>query len=149
MAAKRNIQVINLIYIMAVALLVMFYSLIFTLMSINVATFPTPSRPTQLTIKLIHHDSIISPYNNSNENPAHRVQRGINISIARLAYLQEKIRSHNTYQAHILPSNDISNSLFYVNISIGRHQSHNSQPWTPAAPFYGFIATLAEIAPRN
>ncbi|KDO55326.1 hypothetical protein CISIN_1g038667mg, partial [Citrus sinensis] len=69
---------------------------------------------------LIHRDSILSPYNNPNENPAHRVQRGINISIARLAYLQEKIRSHNTYQAQILPSNDISNSLFYVNISIGQ-----------------------------
>lgn len=95
MEAKRNIQVINLIYIMAVALSVLFYSLIFTLMSINAATFPTPSRPTQLTIKLIHRDSILSPYNNPNENPAHRVQRGINISIARLAYLQEKIRSHH------------------------------------------------------
>lgn len=80
---------------MAVALSVLFYSLIFTLMSINAATFPTPSRPTQLTIKLIHRDSILSPYNNPNENPAHRVQRGINISIARLAYLQEKIRSHH------------------------------------------------------
>lgn len=38
MAAKRNIEVINLIYIMAVALSVLFYSLIFTLMSINAAT---------------------------------------------------------------------------------------------------------------
>ncbi|ESR49831.1 peptidase A1 domain-containing protein [Citrus sinensis] len=58
-----------------------------------------------------HFDSICSPYHNPNENHVDHIQGGINISIARLAYLQEKIRSHKPYQTDIFSSNDIFDSF--------------------------------------
>ncbi|KAL9422322.1 hypothetical protein AB3S75_034567 [Citrus x aurantiifolia] len=117
---------------MAAALAVLFCSLIFTPMTINVAiatpsrhrrlinaAIPTPYKPKPLTIELIHRDSIHSPYHNPNESPAVRVQRGMNISIARLSYLQAKIRSQNSYEAQIFPQIN-KHALFYVNIFIGQ-----------------------------
>ncbi|KAK9187473.1 hypothetical protein WN944_018868 [Citrus x changshan-huyou] len=86
---------------MVVASAMLFYSLIFTPMTINAATFPTLSRPRRLTIDLILTPSAL----------------------------------------HIIIRMRIMWTAF--------KQSHNSQSWTPAAPFYGFIATLAEIVPHN
>ncbi|KAH9768776.1 peptidase A1 domain-containing protein [Citrus sinensis] len=83
------------------------------------AAIPTPYKPKPLTIELIHRDSIRSPYHNPNESPAVRVQRGMNISIARLSYLQAKIRSQNSYEAQNFPQIN-KHALFYVNIFIGQ-----------------------------
>lgn len=105
---------------MAVALAV-FYSLI--LASIAVAGTPTSSRPSRLIIELIHRDSVVSPHHDPNENAASRIQRAINISIARFAYLQAKVKSYSSnniidYQADVFPSKVFS--LFFMNFSIGQ-----------------------------
>lgn len=105
---------------MTVALAV-FYSLI--LVPIAVAGTPTPSRPSRLIIELIHRDSVVSPYHDPNENAANRIQRAINISIARFAYLQAKVKSYSSnniidYQADVFPSKVFS--LFFMNFTIGQ-----------------------------
>ncbi|KAI9192816.1 hypothetical protein LWI28_028057 [Acer negundo] len=74
--------------------------------------------PKRLIIKLIHRDSVRSPYYNQNENVS---DRALETSISRYTYLQAKIKSsswNENYEADILPS--INASLFFMNFSIGR-----------------------------
>ncbi|OMP03959.1 Peptidase A1 [Corchorus olitorius] len=76
---------------------------------------------TRLVIKLVHRDSIHSPYYNKNDNVTVRVKRAMESSVLRFTYLQNKVRRtlpDNDLQAEILPSTD--SSVFFMNISIGQ-----------------------------
>ncbi|KAM7267218.1 hypothetical protein ACFE04_009384 [Oxalis oulophora] len=92
---------------------------------IHAQSFATTSTPTssRLVIKLIHRDSIHSPFYNRHDNITTRVQRAMKSSFSRFAHLQNKfLRSitsnENDFQADMIPS--VANSMFFANFSIGQ-----------------------------
>uniref|UniRef100_A0A7N2MJJ6 Peptidase A1 domain-containing protein n=1 Tax=Quercus lobata TaxID=97700 RepID=A0A7N2MJJ6_QUELO len=84
-------------------------------------TSPTITKPKRLVIKLIHHNSIYSPYYNPNDTIADRARHAIDNSNARLDYIWKKI------QGISLDTNDVRSGAipeakhysFMANISIG------------------------------
>ncbi|KAJ6994018.1 aspartyl protease UND [Populus alba x Populus x berolinensis] len=76
-------------------------------------------QPTRLVTKLIHRDSIVSPYYRSNDTVADRTERTMKASLARLSYLYAKIERDfdiNDLWLNLHPS--ASEPLFLVNFSI-------------------------------
>ncbi|XVE71707.1 hypothetical protein DITRI_Ditri10aG0173400 [Diplodiscus trichospermus] len=55
---------------------------------------PLTSR--KLVIKLVHRDSIHSPYYNKNDNVTNRIKRAIGSSILPFTYLQKKLTNYRT-----------------------------------------------------
>ncbi|XWS73143.1 hypothetical protein CRYUN_Cryun02cG0100300 [Craigia yunnanensis] len=91
-------------------------------MSLASPTFQAiPFTSRKLVIKLVHRDSIHSPYYNKNENVINRIKRAMESSILRFTCLQKKVRRtlpDDDFQADILPSAD--GSFFFMNISVGQ-----------------------------
>ncbi|EOY31548.1 Eukaryotic aspartyl protease family protein, putative [Theobroma cacao] len=101
-----------------------FLFLTFTIISL---TRPSPTfqamalTSTRLVIKVVHRDSIHSPYYSKNDNVTNRVERAMKSSILRFTYFQRKVRRSlpdPDFQADILPS--VDGSMLFMNISIGQ-----------------------------
>ncbi|XP_022731223.1 aspartic proteinase CDR1 [Durio zibethinus] len=99
-----------------------FIFLTFTIISSGSPTFQAiPFTSSKLVIKLVHRDSIHSPYYNKKDNVTIRIKRAMESSILRFTYLQKKVRRtwpEDDFQADVLPSAD--GCVFYTNISIGQ-----------------------------
>ena len=84
-------------------------------------TSPTNAKPKRLITKLIHHDSVFSPYYNPKDTIADRARHAINSSNARFDYIWKKI------QGISLDTDDVRSGVisenrrvgFLANISIG------------------------------
>ncbi|XP_039164389.1 aspartic proteinase CDR1-like [Eucalyptus grandis] len=78
-----------------------------------------PAEPWGLAIKLIHHDSIQSPYYNPNATISERAERAINSSLARIRFLSRRIATPNDddVRAGLIPA--VSLKGFLAKISIG------------------------------
>lgn len=77
----------------------------------------------RLVAKLIHRDSVLSPYYNSNETVVEQLQRSMKASAARLAYLYAQIERDIVYVndhflLSLLPS--AYEPLFLVSFSMGQ-----------------------------
>ncbi|KAF8392917.1 hypothetical protein HHK36_021157 [Tetracentron sinense] len=95
-----------------------------TFISFSFATTASTTKPHRLAIKLIHRDSIFSPFSNPKATIRERAERAFQTSISRLAYLQAKTGRPSSYSFH---SNDIQAGViadnegiqFLANFSIG------------------------------
>ncbi|XP_050374532.1 aspartic proteinase CDR1-like [Argentina anserina] len=86
----------------------------------NTATVSTITKPKGIITKLIHHDSVLSPYYNPNASIRDLVSRSVKSSAARYAYL--KAKSTNAFvvddtRAHLVPENTAAQ--FMANFSFG------------------------------
>ncbi|XP_061964065.1 aspartic proteinase CDR1 [Populus nigra] len=78
-------------------------------------------QPTRLVSKLIHRDSIVSPYYRSNDTVADRTERTMKASLARLSYLYAKIeRDFDINDLWLNLHRSASEPLFLVNFSMGQ-----------------------------
>ncbi|KAL7193931.1 hypothetical protein ACSBR2_025551 [Camellia fascicularis] len=77
-------------------------------------TTTTITKPPRLVMKLIHHDSIFSPYHNPNATISKHIGRDIN-SLRNRSF---SITSTGDVRGGIIPTND--GALFLVNVSIGQ-----------------------------
>ncbi|KAK3435472.1 hypothetical protein EUGRSUZ_C00169, partial [Eucalyptus grandis] len=95
----------------------------------------TPAKPRGLAIKLIHRDSIQSPYYNPNATISERAERAINGSLARIRSLSKRVATPNDDDARagLIPAGSIHG--FLAKISIG----------TPPVPQLGFIDTGSDV----
>ncbi|XP_039164457.1 aspartic proteinase CDR1-like [Eucalyptus grandis] len=106
----------------------------------NVATSKTtPAKPRGLAIKLIHRDSIQSPYYNPNATISERAERAINGSLARIRSLSKRVATPNDDDARagLIPAGSIHG--FLAKISIG----------TPPVPQLVFIDTGSDLLCGN
>ncbi|KAK7281159.1 hypothetical protein RIF29_08893 [Crotalaria pallida] len=79
------------------------------------------TKPQRLVSKLIHHRSILHPHYNPNESIEDRMEHDIQHSIARLAYLEARIKSSLAsidYKTCLSPS--LTGRTILANISIGQ-----------------------------
>ncbi|KAL3744012.1 hypothetical protein ACJRO7_013289 [Eucalyptus globulus] len=86
----------------------------------NVASsMTTPFKPRKMAIKLIHHDSIHSPYYNPSATISERAELAINSSLTRIRYLSKIISNPNDDDArsHLVPA--IRGTGFLASISFG------------------------------
>ncbi|GKV18139.1 hypothetical protein SLEP1_g28561 [Rubroshorea leprosula] len=97
--------------LLAVPSLPLFILTIFVL-SIPTTTVATPK---PVAIKLIHRDSIHSPYHSPKANAIDRMERAVEVSISQL---QRITTMDDAIQANILPS--INSFMFLANLSIGQ-----------------------------
>ncbi|WCJ25997.1 Eukaryotic aspartyl protease family protein [Euphorbia peplus] len=102
-------------------MLVMFNTLI--LMYFLLQTFTNATKPKKLVTKLIHRDSIISPFYNPIHSVKDRADRILYNSLARFNHLQKKRKTsfrdegtYETYQAKL----QVEGHGFLVNLSIGQ-----------------------------
>ncbi|XP_004297898.1 PREDICTED: aspartic proteinase nepenthesin-1-like [Fragaria vesca subsp. vesca] len=102
------------------SLLTFFLALNTLYVTANPATISTITKPKRFVTKLIHHDSVLSPYYNPNANIRDLVSRSVKSSAARLAYL--KAKSTNAFvvddtRARVVPENPAEE--FMANFSFG------------------------------
>ncbi|KAH7834103.1 hypothetical protein Vadar_012760 [Vaccinium darrowii] len=84
-------------------------------------TAATIVKPPRVSMKLIHRDSILSPYNNPSASISERFWRAVNSSMARYAYL--KARTKSTFSSSDDVRGGLSedrNVMLLVNFSIGQ-----------------------------
>ncbi|XP_030456277.2 aspartic proteinase CDR1-like [Syzygium oleosum] len=95
----------------------------------------SPVKPRGLAIKLIHYDSIRSPYYNPKATISERAERAINSSLARVRSLSKiiAIPNEDDFRAPLIPANGAYG--FLANISIG----------TPPAPQLMHIDTGSDL----
>ncbi|XVE98649.1 hypothetical protein REPUB_Repub03eG0125100 [Reevesia pubescens] len=105
---------------LAIAQCFLFFT--FTIISLASSTFQAiPFTSTKLVIKLVHRDSLHSPFYNKNDNATNRIKRAMESSIMRFMYLQRKVGRtlpDDDFQANVLPNAD--GSAFLMNISVGQ-----------------------------
>ncbi|KAI8565869.1 hypothetical protein RHMOL_Rhmol03G0294600 [Rhododendron molle] len=90
-------------------------------LSSTISTATTLTKPTRLVMKLIHSDSILSPYYNSNFTISEHVRRAIKSSMDRYTYLKARAKLSSTMdevRGHVKP--DYGGVSFLVNFSIGQ-----------------------------
>ncbi|XP_075650125.1 aspartic proteinase CDR1-like [Castanea sativa] len=121
-------------------------------------TSPTNSKPKRLVTKLIHHNSVYSPYYNPKDTIADRARNAIDSSNARFDYIWKKI------QGISLDTNDVRSGViaeimrtgFLANISIGSPpvpqllfmDTGSSLSWTQCQPCtHCFTQTLPIFNP--
>ncbi|KAK2971942.1 hypothetical protein RJ640_004962 [Escallonia rubra] len=92
----------------------------FSILITNSVAAVVAKEPRRLVTKLIHHDSILSPFYNASATSSDRATRAIERSKARLAYLKA---ATTRYSLDDIRSGLVQNGIgtvFYVNISIGQ-----------------------------
>ncbi|KAL3744013.1 hypothetical protein ACJRO7_013290 [Eucalyptus globulus] len=99
------------------------------------SSMTTPIKPWKMALKLIHHDSIHSPYYNPNATISELAERAINGSLARIQYMSKIISTPNDEDARsrLVPASKAYG--FFANISIG----------TPPVPQLLMIDTASNL----
>ncbi|KAF7148262.1 hypothetical protein RHSIM_Rhsim03G0266700 [Rhododendron simsii] len=90
-------------------------------LSSTISTATTLTKPTRLVMKLIHSDSILSPYYNSNFTISEHARRAIKSSMDRYTYLKARAKLSSTMdevRGGVKP--DYGGVSFLVNFSIGQ-----------------------------
>ncbi|KDP38743.1 hypothetical protein JCGZ_04096 [Jatropha curcas] len=98
------------------------FSLLLLILALSAKTIEAYTfRPKRSVTKLIHHDSILSPYYNPNDTIADRTERTMKASATWMAYLYAQIarnKCRNDLQLNLVPS--AFEPLFMVSFSIGQ-----------------------------
>ncbi|XP_065850072.1 aspartic proteinase CDR1 [Euphorbia lathyris] len=114
-------MVTSLLSMAAECTLVSSFFLVFTTLMVANLIGASPVQPSRLVTRLIHRNSIYSPYYNPSETVADCIDRAMKSSATRLAHLYSQANREidvNDFQLNLLPSS--SEPLFLVNFSMGQ-----------------------------
>ncbi|XP_010027004.1 aspartic proteinase CDR1 [Eucalyptus grandis] len=93
------------------------HSLLFLVLKnrLSLAATTNGSSPRRIVTRLIHRDSLLSPYYNPNDTITDRATRILQSSTARLAYFEAKVLETSVHQLNLIPSFP----ELFVNFSLG------------------------------
>ncbi|XP_030514943.1 aspartic proteinase CDR1-like [Rhodamnia argentea] len=93
------------------------HSLLFLVLKTHLSLAATTkgSSPHRIVTRLIHRDSLLSPYYNPNDTIPDRAARILQSSTARLVYFESKVLETNVHQLNLVPSFP----ELFVNFSLG------------------------------
>ncbi|XP_030465862.1 aspartic proteinase CDR1-like [Syzygium oleosum] len=93
------------------------HSLLFLVLKTRLSSAATvkDSSPHRIVTRLIHRDSLLSPYYNLNDTVTDRAMRIVQSSTTRLAYFEAKVLETNVHQLNLVPSFP----ELFVNFSLG------------------------------